>query len=560
MSAVLVGLPLFAAAQTAQPSRDSSARPVPAAGTAVIRGRVLAGDTGKPLRRARITANAPELTGQSRTTSTDADGRYELADLPAGHYNLRVERGGYLTVQYGQRRPFERGTLLDVADTQTADNIDFSMPRMGLITGRITDENNEPIEGVNVYALRSMYFNGRRQFVPVGGAQVRTDDDGSYRLRALAPGMYLVQAITRETWTVNHDGQPEVMGYEPSFYPSTAAIAQARRVTVPLGREISGIDFSIVPGRAATLSGHAFDAQGKPFPNVNVGQEVRGADFGFFGSVASGSVAPDGSFTIKNVPPGEYMLGASTGSSAAEPSAAILPITVDGTDIANLELVGSSGGTLSGQVIADDGTIPAIPRLLITVAEYARGQASPMLVGLVRNGGAAEVGSDGRFTVNGIFGRSRIRTLRLPDEWAVKAVTHGGESIAEEQIELRSGETWSDVQIVLTKTVTALTGQLVDAKGLPLADGTVVMFSTDSGKWVEDSRYVRAVRPDRQGQWQIKGAPAGEYIVVAVDAVEDGQWFEAEFLNSIRNHGQTVVLADGQSQNLQLKVVTPDQQ
>jgi hypothetical protein len=37
-----------------------------------------------------------------------------------------------------------------------------------------------------------MYFNGRRQFVPVGSPQDRTDDDGAYRLRALPPGTYLV--------------------------------------------------------------------------------------------------------------------------------------------------------------------------------------------------------------------------------------------------------------------------------------------------------------------------------------------------------------------------------
>jgi hypothetical protein len=123
------------------------------------------------------------------------------------------------------------------------------------------------------------------------------------------------------------------MGYAPSFYPSTTSMAQARRVTVRLGRESSGIDFSIIPGRTATVSGHAFDAQGKPLQNVNVGQEVRGADFGSFGSVASGSVAPDGSFTINHVPPAEDMLGASTGNAAAQPSVALLPITVDGIDL-----------------------------------------------------------------------------------------------------------------------------------------------------------------------------------------------------------------------------------
>ncbi len=257
------------------------------------------------------------------------------------------------------------------------------------------------------------------------------------------------------------------MGYAPSYFPGTTSMAQARRVTVRLGRETSNIDFAIIPGRAATLSGHAFDAQGKPFQNVSVEQEVRGEDFGSFGTVASGPVAADGSFTIKNVPPGEYVLGATTGMNASEPSAALLPIAVDGTDLTNLELVGSSGGTLSGQVIADDGSTPSIDRLRVTVNEFARGQPSPMLVGLVRNGGPGFVRSDGTFSVSGIFGRSRLRLVGLPDEWAEKAVLHDRRDIAEEEIELRSGEIMTDVQIVLTRTVTAVSGQVMDGNGVP---------------------------------------------------------------------------------------------
>ena len=83
-----------------------------------------------------------------------------------------------------------------------------------------------------------------------------------------------------------------------------------------------------------------------------------------------------------------------------------------------------------------------------------------------------------------------------------------------------------------------------------------MLFSTDSARWTEDSRYVRAARPDSQGQWQIKGAPAGEYFIVALDAVEDGQWFEPQFLESIRDHSTRLTLVEGQPQTAQLKLAT----
>src|SRR5437764_1490177 len=91
-------LALLAAQTPSQPARDT--RPA-AAGSAVIRGQVVAGDTGRPLGLATITARAPELP-ESRSISTNSEGRYELRDLPAGRYTLSVSRTGYLSLAYGQ--------------------------------------------------------------------------------------------------------------------------------------------------------------------------------------------------------------------------------------------------------------------------------------------------------------------------------------------------------------------------------------------------------------------------------------------------------------------------
>src|SRR5258708_31682230 len=77
---------------------------------ASIRGQIVAAETGRPLRRARIVV-APDTGAESvvrivdaaGTASTNVDGRYEIRDLPEGRYRVSVGRSGDLPLHDGQR-------------------------------------------------------------------------------------------------------------------------------------------------------------------------------------------------------------------------------------------------------------------------------------------------------------------------------------------------------------------------------------------------------------------------------------------------------------------------
>src|SRR5262249_41881344 len=122
------------------PPRDTAQK----TGTARILGRIVAADTGQPLRKAMIRAFSAELR-ENRSTTTDADGKSELKELPAGRYQLSVTKGSFVSLSYGQTRPFEPGKPLDVRDGQTVEKVDFALPRGGVITGKIVDEYGEAI-------------------------------------------------------------------------------------------------------------------------------------------------------------------------------------------------------------------------------------------------------------------------------------------------------------------------------------------------------------------------------------------------------------------------------
>ena len=69
-------------------------------GTARLRGRITAVETGGPVRRAQIRISGPDIG--SKTAVTDAEGRFEFRDLPAGRFNVSAAKSGFVTVQFGQ--------------------------------------------------------------------------------------------------------------------------------------------------------------------------------------------------------------------------------------------------------------------------------------------------------------------------------------------------------------------------------------------------------------------------------------------------------------------------
>src|ERR1700741_2356451 len=68
-------------------------RPDMPKGTATLRGRVVGGESGGPLRRALVRLEGQEMR-EGKMTTTDEQGRWELKDLPAGRFTLTATKAG----------------------------------------------------------------------------------------------------------------------------------------------------------------------------------------------------------------------------------------------------------------------------------------------------------------------------------------------------------------------------------------------------------------------------------------------------------------------------------
>lgn len=524
---------------TQAPPRDTSAQ---VKGTASIKGKVVTADGGRPMRRVQISVTAREL-GESRSVSTNTQGVFEITELPAGRYTLTASRGGYLRLQYGQRHPGESGRPIQLADKQAFAGADFALPRASTIVGRITDEIGDPLAGASIFPMQWRFFRGQRRLVPVsgGGPFNRTDDTGGYRITGLEPGEYFVMATTRDAWT-DESNPKEKIGFLPTYSGGTSNPASAHRVKVGLGQEVLMPDFAMVPGRVGTISGTAMSASGRPLAgeSVSMMQEFSGPGSSSSFGAPGTKIGPDGSFTIRNVSPGEYKLSVAVPASGEQPAeGASTTVLFAGDDLGGVSLVTTPGGTIRGRVVSDTGeALPLEQKMRVTARavdptrSYSRYTAE--------NGRVEE---DFGFELTGIIGASRLSVAPLPQGWAVRSILYDGRDLLDTPIDLE-GRRIEGVSVVLSKTMPHLRGTLTGATGLP-AEGTVLLFPADSERWAEESRLVRPARPDATGTFEFADVVPGEYLVAAVDYVRTGDWADPAYLEALREKATRVLIEDG---------------
>jgi hypothetical protein len=580
---------------TQQPARDTPAQPkdAPPTPTGRITGRVVTTDTGRPVKRARVLATAAELPG-GRAMLTDDSGIFDLSELPAGRYSLTVSKTGFIALSYGQRRPLQAGTPLQLADGQQLKGVDFSLPRGGVIAGRVVNEDGEAMPGVIVRIMRYQYQQGERRLTAAGTAQ--TDDLGQYRVWGLMPGDYYVNALTRLPGIGAGGGRgaggragfpggggpgggpggpggiagvvaamaggnlaalfaggddQEAINYAPTYFPGVTAVNEAHPVTVGVSQEVLDINFGLQLVRTSRVSGHVANPDGTATSagTVNLTPEGQAGRGGQIGANYGGRIQWDGAFTIASVPPGRYTLRA-RGDDDDPPQYAVQPVTLTGVDIDDMTVVVSSGATLTGTITFQPGktTVPDLAQVRVTAPstdQSAFGGPQP----------TARVDKDGRFSLAGVpAGPHLIRPSGGTRGWNLKSVTIDGRDVTDTPVELRSAQTLANVALVFTDELSEISGKVTDQQDVPAPDFTVLAFSTDPAFWRPQSRQIMTARPDQTGQYRIRGLPPGDYYLTTVDPAEQGEWFEPAYLDEHRVDAARLTLSNGDVKSKDFKV------
>ncbi len=516
---------------------------------AAISGTVVNAITGEPVRRATVMLRRVDIaTGTAAATATDANGNFVLSAPEPGTYRLTAEHAGFLPAQFGARGPARAGTSVVLERGQKVTGLRVNLYPHAVISGRVVDEDGEPVPNIDVQVSRLQYMQGRKQLARSSSRM--TDDLGEYRIFGLAPGQYYVSALYRPN--ANAPASPEGQ-YVTTYYPRTADPGAAAPVEVTAGSQVGHIDLTLVRMHTVSVKGRVtsqISADSAGSHNLQVILSARNP-VGAGGENGRGAqTLPDGSFEFAHVVPGSYHLVA-VASAGAEAYSARIALQVGSANIEGLAIVIPTPITVTGQVKIEGGDTGSLGLLRVATQPFDGMNTvfGPMPESLVK--------PDGAFQFTGLSAeRYRIVISGLPEGYYVKSMRAGDVDVQMSGLDLSAGAP-AAVAIVVSPNAGQLTGSVVNSDtAKPAAAVSVVLIPQERDRR-DHEMFYRTTVSDSGGNFVFRNVVPGEYKVFSWDEVPYGIWMDSEFVGKQTALGESVTISEGGRKSLHINLIQP---
>ena len=514
--------PVQARTQTTAPAEERSGGVV---------GRVVRTTDRLPVAKVLVTLKAIPPAIHEVTVRSAADGTFEFVDVPPGRYQVHAVRTGYVQ---DRRDAEEDSEAVSVGAGRTSNAIEIRLRPAGVISGRVYDEDGEPIEGVAAQAWRLRFSpGGRHSTTHVRSA--RTDDLGNYRLPNLAPGIYYVRLTSRENVTVG--GPVTTFSYATTFYPGVTAEDSAARITVAPAAETRGIDVAVRAGATYRISGTVVDrTAAEERKQYTVGFIVNGAEI-------MQMVNADGSFTFSGVDPGEYVLVATSWGTGSPTRRGFLPVTLTDADVHVSVEIGRTA-EVRGEVQTADGD--ELPTLVAMLRPERTGPVTPSAP--VRNG---------KFSIRDVpDGTYDFELSGGGPQLYLKDVRCGSDEHSYGARRITVGQGLEACRLTVARDVGVVNG-LVTSQGKPVPGAEVVLIPTDLGRR-RIPRHTASTRSDGTGRFELVNVVPGEYFAFAVEPSDDAAHFEATFAERNQQTAVRITVGPASSQMIGLSLTVPE--
>jgi hypothetical protein len=459
---------------------------------ASVEGVVTNSLTGAPVPRAHV-----HLQAESQYSAiTAADGRFSIGGIAPGSYWATAERVGFATT-----------INIAVKAGDSKSDIEIKLVPTGAISGRVTDADGEPMQGVSVAAQG---FNS--------GDYSETDEKGQFRIGGLASGKHRVQAsfggIMGGRPEIRTDGTAEVH-YASTYYPSVLTQKEAGTVAVQPGAEAAGVEIRLVSVPFVRVSGKVVGLQpGAEDVNIMVWRQKGGWGIG---------IKKDGTFELWRLSPGKYWLSANWKTPQGEEvHTAGTEIEVAGSNIDNIELRAVPLSTIAGRLEFEDDQAKQVIQPLLSgpLIQYWPIVGEPMWDDI----GPRTVGADAAFRLEKVpAGKYRISISS--EEAYVKSMRLGSVAINGPVLDLINGSNGADLSLLVSAAMGSISGTVRDENGN--ATGAMVKLLNAEQDDAEQGNGVERQTPAKaDGTYLIDHLAPGTYRLIATEIGDNAQAYE----------------------------------
>jgi len=566
MIRLLVSLVAGAVAVSAQASQTATA--APPTPKARLEGRVLNQNTGEPVRKANLHLRMLQALGMGAVqpdmsmyvVASDAEGKFVFDDLDPGRYTLSADRAGYVRQTYGARSSNSGGTNLTLDSGQEMKDIVFKLVPQATISGKVTDEDGDLINGGFVQVLRSSYTRGVKQLVPYGSGSVQPD--GAFLIGNLAAGRYYISAS--DSNSMGGGGVPErygrkgpETGYATTYFPNALDIESAAPVDIAAGAELRGIEIHL---RKVQI----FHVRGKVVANVAgtdpqnqllfLTRKNDGEVFSYQRWNAS-TRGRDAAFEFRHLIPGTYVIqnNVTRGAQGAI-AVAHYEVTVSDQDVNDLVVPLTAGIEITGtmKVEGSDSLQVSAPQQP-AAAPAAQPSITLQPIQSDPNFGSpfARANDDGTFQIRGIIpNKYRLSTNQLPDGTYIKTIRFGGQDITKTDLDLTAG-TGGAIEILLSPNASDVSGVVRNDNGEAVPGVMVSLWNPGTS-----SDPPKIANTDQNGAFKIRNLGPGEYRVAAFEDIEPGLIQDPDFRQRFDTQAITVKIGENAHENDELKMIS----
>lgn len=532
------------------PNARAIAQDAPTAATAPsISGTIVNEPGDHPVKKVIVQViGEPPLQGANYSTITDGDGHFHIENVQPGHYRVFFEKTGLVEINSrGQKADVN---VITVVPGKSEQDLLFRMIPTAVITGRITDEDGDPMPGVRVVAQKKIPGKAKRE---TAGAAA-TDDLGTYRLAGLFPGQYWIVAMPppdfrdylRPKDKSDAEDNPPETRYLTTYYPGTYDGAEASALSLKAGDEMP-VNLTLTPARTYRVRGIVTGIPHGEKPVVELTSKIGD-------SIRASDVGDDGQFEVHGAAPGSYVLKATTGADSSMRTAT-QDVTVFAADVDGVKLTPLPSFTLSGhlRILDDPSGNPSVYAVNLREADVPEDAAFFMSEDSF--GENAQVDRQGNFSWKNVNSGSYIirlyggdgkegfflKSARMGDRDIQSGFTASGPAVLDLAVSTKSGT----VEGVVTDR---------DKQGNDQPVTNVSVVAVPEGKYRKIPEHFGVGATDQFGHFTIHGLAPGNYTLFAWQDVDENLYRDPDFLQSQQNNGVSIKVDEGSNQNVPLKL------